>query len=108
MKDSESKLIWEQYKSPGRSPGGSIPYPDGRGEIEDESGPYGRHGAEPTTNLATRWRYVVSDGQAVYGVYDQEEMAQQARADVGGGAYITKVPADEPPPASEDQMWQTL
>lgn len=35
MKDKDAKLIWEQYKSPGREgdPKKSIPFPDGRGEM---------------------------------------------------------------------------
>ena len=35
MKGEDSKLIWEQYVSPGRSGGGSVPFPDGRGEHDD-------------------------------------------------------------------------
>ena len=35
MKDKDTQLIWEQYKSPGREgdPKKSIPFPDGRGEM---------------------------------------------------------------------------
>lgn len=43
MKDKDSQLIWEQYKSPGREgdPKKSIPFPDGRGEMgEREAGVY--------------------------------------------------------------------
>ena len=38
MSNTDSKLIWEQYDSPGRQQGGSIPYPDGRGEMEQPNG----------------------------------------------------------------------
>ena len=34
MKDIDSKLIWEQYESPGRVGGGNVPFPDGRGEMD--------------------------------------------------------------------------
>ena len=35
MRDKDTQLIWEQYKSPGREgdPKKSIPFPDGRGEM---------------------------------------------------------------------------
>lgn len=100
--------VEEDDQSYFRNTSGQDPETQARQEMEAEYGPYGRDGAEPTTNWATRWSHVVSDSQAVYGVYNNLEMAQQARADVGGGAYITKVPAGKPPPASEDQMWETL
>lgn len=35
MKDNDTKLIWEQFNSPGRSRAGNIPFPDGRGEVEE-------------------------------------------------------------------------
>lgn len=38
MNDKDTKLIWEQYDSPGRVGAGNIPYPDGRGEMEQPSG----------------------------------------------------------------------
>lgn len=38
MKNNETKLIWEQYNSSGRTQGGNIPYPDGRGEMDQPSG----------------------------------------------------------------------
>ena len=38
----DNRLIWEQYTSPGRQRSGSIPYPDGRGEMQkDDRGVYG-------------------------------------------------------------------
>ena len=38
MKDKDTHLIWEQYKSPGREgdPRKSIPFPDGRGEMDED------------------------------------------------------------------------
>ena len=38
MKDKDSRTIWEQYDSPGRMGGGDIPFPDGRGEMEQPNG----------------------------------------------------------------------
>lgn len=38
MKKDESELIWEAYTSPGRVGGGNIPFPDGRGEMENHEG----------------------------------------------------------------------
>lgn len=32
--DLDTRLLWEQYNSPGRQGGGSIPFPDGRGEMQ--------------------------------------------------------------------------
>lgn len=37
MKDQDTHLIWEQYKSPGRVGGGNIPFPDGQGEMQDDN-----------------------------------------------------------------------
>ena len=39
MKKDESELIWEAYTSPGRVGGGNIPFPDGRGEMDNQSDP---------------------------------------------------------------------
>lgn len=35
MNDNDTKLIWEQFTSPGRTGGGNIPFADGRGEMQD-------------------------------------------------------------------------
>jgi len=39
MKKDESELIWEAYTSPGRVGGGNIPFPDGRGEMDNQPDP---------------------------------------------------------------------
>ncbi len=38
MNDKDTKLIWEQYGSPGRVGGANIPHPDGLEEMEQPSG----------------------------------------------------------------------
>lgn len=32
--NQDTRLLWEQYTSPGRVGGGSVPFPDGRGEVQ--------------------------------------------------------------------------
>jgi hypothetical protein len=74
MKDRDTKLIYEAHFDT---------HPDEN--TFSRKGPY------------TKSIYILADGEGVYGAYTEEKAANVARADVGGGSYITKVPVDQAP-----------
>lgn len=69
MKKNESELIWEAYTSPGRVGGGKIPFPDGRGEMDDHS--------EPTQDMDDYDRPYVYKGPKD-GAFDSEQQMMQS------------------------------
>ena len=74
MKKEDAQLIWEAHL-------GSQPDED----TFSRPGPY------------TKSIYILADAEGVYGAYTEEKAANQARQDVGGGSYITKVSVDNAP-----------
>lgn len=58
MQDKDTKLIWEAYSSPGRVGGGSIPFPDGRGEMDHQD-----PGEDFPTQFGFPYRRYTSNGE---------------------------------------------
>ena len=82
MSNNDNKLIWESLT---------------------EDFEFGGHGGEQRINSVERQAYVVSDSEGVYGVYSSMEGAAEAREDIGGGSFVTRVSVDVDP-----QQYDTL
>lgn len=82
MSNKDNKLIWESLTE----------------EFEFDG-----HTGEQRRDSVERQAYVVSDSEGVYGVYSSMEGATEARDEIGGGSYVTKVSVDV-----EAQQYDTL